>query len=207
MTHPTTARRVAPETQGVHRAPHASPLGLFPHATAYAQSVVGIYNTMTQAEEAVQTLDHAGFPVTHISLVTQNLAHDQATHGAIMPGDDLTPGGAATGAWVGGLVGLLIGSACLWVPGFGPLLVVGRFAALLLAGVEGTLAGIAAGSFLSALKSWGIAEEHLFDYEKQVQTGKHLVIASGTPEEVEHAYALLQSTAADALRVHVGTRL
>jgi hypothetical protein len=169
------------------------------------RSVVGIYDTMAQAEEAVHTLDQAGFPVKHVSVVTQNLASDKATHGYITPGDDLTPHGAATGAWVGGLCGVLIGSAFLWVPGFGPLLVVGRLAALLLAGVEGTLAGIGAGALLSALKNWGIAEEHIFDYEKQVQGGKHLVIAYGTAEEVAKAHAILQGTAAGTLRVHAGT--
>jgi hypothetical protein len=134
--------------------------------------------------------------------VTQNLASDKATHGFIMPGDDLTPRSAATGAWVGGLVSVLIGAAFLWVPGFGPLLVVGRLAALLLAGVEGALAGAATGGLLGALANWGIAEEHILDYEKRLQEGKHLVIAYGTDEEVARAHAILQSTTAGALRVH-----
>lgn len=34
------------------------------------RSVVGMYETMTQAEEAVHPLDQAGFPVKHISIVT-----------------------------------------------------------------------------------------------------------------------------------------
>ena len=34
------------------------------------RSVVGIYDTMAQAEEAVHKLDHEGFPVKHISIVT-----------------------------------------------------------------------------------------------------------------------------------------
>jgi hypothetical protein len=62
-------------------------------------SVVGIYDTMAQAEKAVHTLDQASFPVKQVSIVTQNLASDQTMHGSITPGDDLTPRGAATGAW------------------------------------------------------------------------------------------------------------
>jgi uncharacterized membrane protein len=83
--------------------------------------------------------------------------------------------------------------------------VVGRLAALLLAGVEGALAGAATGGLLGALANWGIAEEHILDYEKRVQEGKHLVIAYGTAEEVARAHAILQSTTAGALRVHAGT--
>jgi hypothetical protein len=167
-------------------------------------SVVGIYDTIAQAEEAVHTLEHAGFPVKHVSIVTQSLASDKTIHGYITPGDDLTPRGAATGAWMGGLLSVLIGAAFLWVPGFGPLLVVGRLAALLLAGAEGALLGVATGSLLGALANWGIAEEHILDYEKQVQSGKHLVIAYGTAEEVAWAHAILQDTAVGAVRVHTG---
>jgi len=61
----------------------------------------------------VHTLDHAGFPVKHISIVTQNLASDKTIHGYITPGDDLSARGAATGAWIGGLLSLLIGTAFL----------------------------------------------------------------------------------------------
>ena len=156
-------------------------------------SVVGIYDTMAQAEEAVHTLDQAGFPVKHISIVTQSLASDKTIHGYITPGDDLTPRGAA------------IGAAFLWVPGFGPLLVVGRLATLLLTGVEGALLGAATGSLLGALANWGIAEEHILDYEKQVREGKHLVIVYGTAEEVDKAQAILQETEAGALHVHAST--
>jgi len=166
------------------------------------RSVVGVYESLAQAEEAVHTLDRAGFPVKHVSIVTQNLASDQTMHGSLTPGAALIPRDAATGAWVGGLLSLLVGVAFFWVPGFGPLLVVGRLASLLLLGAEGALVGATAGSFLGTLANWGMTEEHIRDYEQQVQGGKHLVIASGTDEEVARAHAILQGTQAGALRVH-----
>jgi heat induced stress protein YflT len=167
-------------------------------------SVVGIYHTMAQAEEAVHTLDQAGFPVKHVSIVAQSLASNKTIHGYITPGDDLTPRGAAIGAWMGGLLSVLIGAVFLWVPGFGPLLVLGRLGTLLLTGVEGALLGAATGSLLGALANWGIAEEHILDYEQQVKSGKHLVIAYGTAEEVAKAHAILQGTAVGAVRIHAG---
>ncbi len=166
------------------------------------RSVVGVYESLAQAEEAVHTLDWAGFPVKHVSIVTQNLASDQTMHGSLTPGAALIPRDAATGAWVGGLLSLLVGVASLWVPGFGPLLVLGRLASLLLLGAEGALVGAAAGSFLGTLADWGMTEDHMRDYAQQVQGGKHLVIASGTDEEVERVHAILQGTQAGALRVH-----
>ena len=50
------------------------------------RSVVGVYESLAQAEEAVHTLDRAGFPVKHVSIVTQNLASDQTMHGSLTPG-------------------------------------------------------------------------------------------------------------------------
>jgi hypothetical protein len=168
------------------------------------QSVIGVYDTMAQAEEAVHKLEHEGFPVPQVSVVTQNMGSGTGTHGFITVGEDRTKHDAVTGTWVGGLFGLLIGSAFLWVPGFGPLLVAGRLAALLLAGIEGALAGAATGGLLGALANWGVAEEHIFDYEKKVKSGKYLVIAYGKPAEVAHAHDILQGTAASDLRLHTG---
>ena len=105
---------------------------------------------------------------------------------------------------MGGLLSVLTSAAFLRITGFGPLLVLGRLAALLLVGVEGTLMGAATGSFLGALANWSIAEEQILDYGEQVQGGKHLVIAYGTAEDVAQAYAILQGTAVGALHVHAG---
>jgi hypothetical protein len=65
--------------------------------------------------------------------------------------------------------------------------------------------GVATGGLLGALASWGIAEEHILDYEKCLREGKHLVIAHGTAEEVERAHTILQETEAGTLHVHAST--
>lgn len=166
------------------------------------QSVVGVYDTIAQAEWAVHELDHQGFPMQQVSIVTRDLGSATRTHGFITTGEDKTKHGAVTGTWVGGLFGLLMGAAFLWVPGFGPLLVAGRLAVLLLAGIEGALAGAATGGLLGALANWGVAEKHIFDYEKMVKSGKYLLIAHGNPEEVSNAHAILQGTEAKELRLH-----
>ena len=66
------------------------------------------------------------------------------------------------------------------------------------------MVGVAAGSLLGALASWGIAEERILDYEKQLREGKHLVIVYGATEEVDKAHALLQETDVRALHMHAG---
>jgi hypothetical protein len=168
------------------------------------QSVVGVYDTMAQAEGAVHKLDEAGFPITHVSIVSQNLQSEKEVVGYVTVAD-MAQRGLITGAWAGGLVSLLAGVAFLWIPGFGPLVVAGRLASLLLGvlgGVEGAVFGAAYGGVLGTLAGWGVSKEHIYKYEEHVRAGKHLVIVHGNAEEVVHARSILQDTRATVLHVH-----
>lgn len=165
------------------------------------ESVISVYGSLSQAEEAVHSLARNGFPIKQISIVAQNLESEKVVHGYISAGD-LAKSGAGTGAWVGGLFGLLIGAAFVWVPGFGPLLIAGPLAAALLGGVEGAVAGSAGGGLLGALIGWGVSREHVIKYEDRLKGGKYLLVAHGSPEEVAKAHKILERTEADEVNVH-----
>lgn len=167
------------------------------------QSVIGVYGTMPLAEEAVRALDKGGFPIRQISVVARDLQSEKQVHGYVTAGD-LAKGGAATGAWMGGLFGLLVGAAFIWVPGFGPLLVAGPLAALLLGGIEGALAGAAGGGVMGALLGWGVSNKHILKYEEHVKGGKYLVIAHGSRDQVQIAHDILLHTDVEDLNVHTG---
>ena len=92
------------------------------------QSVVHNYHHMAEAEDAVNRLIEQKFPADRISIVTKNIETEKQVHGYITTGE-IAKEGAGTGAWMGGLFGLLIGAAFLWIPGVGPLVVAGPFAA------------------------------------------------------------------------------
>jgi hypothetical protein len=168
------------------------------------QSVIGVYGSMPQAEEAVRKLNQGGFPITRVSIIAKDLISEKEVHGFITAGD-LAKGGVETGAWVGGLFGLLVGAAFIWVPGFGPLVVAGPFAAMLLAGVEGVIAGAAAGGLLGALLGWGVSKKHIIKYEEHLKGGKYLVIAHGSADQVSTAHHLLADSGALELTVHAET--
>jgi hypothetical protein len=165
------------------------------------KSVIGVYDAMSKAEEAVHALDRGGFPIEHVSILSQNLESEKEVHGYITAGD-VAKSGAGAGAWVGGLFGILIGAAFVWVPGFGPLLVAGPLAAALLGGVEGVVAGAAGGGLLGALIGWGASKEHILKYEEHLKGGKYLVVAHGSAEDVAKAHNILKDTGADELDVH-----
>ena len=164
-------------------------------------SVVGIYAHIDQAEEAVQKLGQGGFPIQHVSIIAKDLGTEKKIHGFITP-CDVAKSSARTGAWVGGIFGLLLGAAVVWIPGLGPLVVAGSLTSALLGGLEGAVAGAAFSGVLGWLSSLGISKQHILKYEESVKEGKSLVVAHGSVDEVKKAEAILATTSPAALNLH-----
>jgi hypothetical protein len=169
-------------------------------------STVHIYPSLEAAEAAVKRLSDGKFPIQQISIVTQNIETTQQVHGFITAGD-VAAQGASSGAWMGGLFGLLIGAAFLWVPGLGPLFVAGPFAMALLGGAEGIVAGAAGGGLLGALFGWGISKERILKYEEGLKGGQYLVVANGDDAQVSLARSLLDGWTADAVQSAAGEKV
>jgi hypothetical protein len=149
---------------------------------------------MKGAEAAVRTLLDQGVPSEQVSIVGQDLHSETHVHGFVTTGE-VAKAGAKTGAWVGGLFGVLTGAALLFVPGVGALVVLGPLAAGALAAGEGA----AAGGGLGAVLGHFIAKKHVPKYSRHLEAGNYLVLRhqpqafdikvlqqDTTPLEVEH---------------------
>lgn len=167
------------------------------------ESVIASYNSLTDAESAVRKLSESTFPIERISIVATDLESEKELHGYVTRGD-VAKTGAGTGAWMGGLFGILIGAAFLWVPGVGPLFIAGPLSAALLGGIEGAAVGAGAGGLLGALAGWGVSKKHILKYEEKVKGGNYLVVAHGDADDVARARDLLDSTGADSVDAHKG---
>src|SRR5262249_33458197 len=161
-------------------------------------------NHLDEAEEAVKKLGEGGFPIQHVSLIAKNLSSEQKVHGFVTS-CDVAKSAARTGAWVGGIFGLLVGAAFLWVPGVGPLIVAGSLSSALLGGAEGAVAGAALSGVLGWLSALGISKQHILKYEESIMAGKYLVIAHGTAADADKARAILEGTRPVELTVHSQT--
>ena len=164
-------------------------------------SVVAIYETHAQAEETVKELQRSGYDMKKLSIVGKDYHTDEQVIGYYNAGDRMKYWGKL-GAFWGGFWGLLFGSAFFWVPGIGPLLIAGP----LVAWVVGALEGAAVMGGLTALGaglcSIGIPKNSVVQYETEVKNGKLLLVAHGTPDEVERARDLLHQTQAKTTTVH-----
>jgi hypothetical protein len=153
-------------------------------------SVVGAYATIDEAEGAVARLIRGGFPLDQMSIATRDLSSQQEVRGFVVPGG-VARDGARIGAWIGGLFGLLVGAAFVWVPGFGPLLVAGPLAAAILGAIEGDAIGAAGGGLLGGLAGLGVSRERIVTYEQRLRAGQNLLVATGSTDEIARARAIL----------------
>ena len=136
-------------------------------------TVSALYDNATDAHATVRDLVDDGVRRDDISLVASDAAGEYVDyHGEDFPADD-TVGGAAAGAMLGGIGGLLIGLAALAIPGVGPIVAAGPIAAAL------TGAGIGAltGGLLGALIDLGVDEDSAEYYAEGVRRGGTLVTA------------------------------
>jgi len=152
---------------------------------------IAIFDSLEQVEKAIAVLREAGIKKRKISVVTQSLETETTIHGYVTHGDAVREG-AETGAWTGGLFGLLVGAAFIWVPGFGPLLVAGPLAAALLAGLEGTAVGAAGGGLMGAFLGHAVEKQHIPKYEEAIKGGQFLLVVSGSTEDVDQAMHILE---------------
>ncbi len=167
------------------------PVGADDHA------VIAVFPDLDAAQQAVERLGEAGFPLDHISIIGKDLQSETRINGFVTTGDIAGPA-AATGAWVGGLFGLLGGTALLFIPGAGPLLVLGPLAAAAVGAAEGALFGGAVGAILGHF----VAKEHLPAYERTIAAGSYLLVAHGLEDDVTHARRLLTDAGATDVQNH-----
>jgi hypothetical protein len=99
---------------------------------------------------------------------------------------------------VGGLFGLLAGSTLMFIPGAGPLIVLGPLAAAAIGAVQGALVAGGVGAVLGHF----VAARHLPRYEQLVRAGSYLVVVHGAEEDVARAQQTLTEAGSSDVRRH-----
>lgn len=165
--------------------------------TAQDTYVIGVYDTLDEAQRAIEGLREHGVPLEDVSIVGQGLQSETKIHGFVTTGD-LAREGAGTGGLFGGLLGLLSGAAFLFVPGFGPLAVLGPLVSTLAGTAEGALAGGVIGAILGKF----VEKKHIPKYEQQVRAGKYLVVAPRDPAHPERADDGMTGSTATEVSTH-----
>src|SRR5215469_16034064 len=146
-----------------------------------AGTVVAVYDTHTDAEQAVAKLSAASFDITKVSIVGKDYHTQEKVVGYYTTGDRMKSWGGL-GAFWGGIWGLLFGAGVFLIPGIGPVLI--------------------GGPFLAGLVSLGIPQQSAIKYEAEIKADKFVLVVHGTAEEAERAHAILAETSPVSVEKH-----
>ena len=165
---------------------------------------VAIYDSHGQAEDAVHKLAKAGFDMTTISIIGQDYHSEEHVVGYFNVGDRARFFGKL-GAFWGGLAGVLFGSALMFVPVVGHIVVLGPIAATIAGGLQGAVLGGGFSALLGALTAIGVPKDSVLRYETALKASKFLVIVHGGAEDIRRAQDVLSAAGSADVQTHPAT--
>ena len=165
---------------------------------AFDQAVVASYRSHTDAEAAVRRLSEGGLPINQVSIIGRNFETQEDVQGFYRPADAALDG-AGTGAWYGGIFGLMLGAMGFFVmPMVGALMVMGPLSGM----IAGAIGGAGVGALINGLVAAGIPRDQALKYQARLQAGEFLVVVHGGAGETMRAHEILEGTAQTHLQVH-----
>src|SRR5208337_1270154 len=156
-------------------------------------SVVAIYRTHTEADQAVKELQRGGVDMHKLSIAGKGYHTEEHAVGYYNTGDRMKYWGKI-GAFWGGFWGLLFGSAFFAIPGIGPVLAAGPVVAWIVGALEGAVAVGGLSAIGAGLYGMGIPKDSIIRYELALKTDKFLLLVHGTAAEVEKAKQVIEGT-------------
>ncbi|MDE2394514.1 MAG: DUF1269 domain-containing protein [Burkholderiales bacterium] len=165
--------------------------------------VVAVYSSHVQAEAAVRRLAGAGFDMKRISIVGKNCHTEEQPVGYFNAGDRARFFGKL-GAFWGGLAGMLFGSAMLFIPVVGHLVILGPIAATVLGGAEGAALGGGLSALVGALTALGVPKDSMLRYETALKADNFLVVVQGDAAAGMRARGLLVDAGGQDVQLHEG---
>lgn len=164
---------------------------------------VAVYDHHGQAEEAVKALQRTGFDMKKISIIGRDYHTEEHVVGFLNAGDRAKVFGKL-GAFWGGLMGVLFGSAMMFVPVVGHVVVLGPLAAALFGGLQGAVLVGGISALAGALMAVGIPKDSVLRYETALKADKFMLVVHGDAQQIERAHELLKASGLSSFDHHHG---
>jgi hypothetical protein len=169
--------------------------------TTTNNAILAIYRSHADAEAAIKDLKQSGFDLQKLSIVGRDYHTDENVIGYYNAGDRMKFWGK-TGAFWGGIWGMLFGSAFFLIPGIGPLVVAGPLVTWIVGALEGAVIVGGLSAMGAGLYSLGIPKDSVLRYETALKSDKFVLIAHGLPQEISRAREIISSTSAEGVEEH-----
>jgi hypothetical protein len=155
-----------------------------------ASASIFICDTHKEADDAIQSLKTYGFDVKKLSLIGKGYHSEETPVGFYTTGDRIMSWGK-TGAFWGGIWGLLMAPAVFLFPPIGVVAMAGPIVSIIVSALEGALLVGGLSAIGAALSSMGVSDEEIIQYESALKAEKYILMVHGSSEEIEKARSLL----------------
>ena len=149
-----------------------------------------VFDTHVAAEGAIRTLGQSGFDMKKLSLVGKGYHSEEKPMGFYTAGDRIKAWGG-TGAFWGGIWGMLLAPAVFVLPGLGVIGMAGPLVATLVGALEGAVVGGGLSALGAALTQVGVPKDQVIKYEAALKVDKYLLVVHGSAEDQEKARSVL----------------
>ncbi len=149
-----------------------------------------VFDTHAAAEDAIRTLGQSGFDMKKLSLVGKGYHSEEKPMGFYTVGDRIKAWGS-TGAFWGGIWGLLLAPAVFVLPGLGVIGMAGPLVATLVGALEGAVVVGGLSALGAALTQVGVPKDQVIKYEAALKVDKYLLVVHGSAEDQEKVRGVL----------------
>ena len=156
----------------------------------YTDAPCYLFNNHQDAENAIQLLSRSGFDVKKLSLVGKGYHTEEHPLGFYTAGDRIKTWGG-TGAFWGGIWGMLLAPAVFVLPGLGVVGMAGPIVATLVGALEGAVVVGGLSALGAALTQVGVPKDQVIKYEAALKVDKYLLVVHGSAEDQEKARSVL----------------
>jgi hypothetical protein len=157
---------------------------------ANPDSAFFVFDTHAAAENAIRTLGQSGFDMQKLSLVGKGYHSEEKPMGFYTAGDRIKAWGG-TGAFWGGIWGLLLAPAVFVLPGLGMVGMAGPLVATLVGALEGAVVVGGLSALGAALTQVGVPKDQVIKYEAALKVDKYLLVVHGSAQDQDKARAVL----------------
>jgi hypothetical protein len=149
-----------------------------------------VYDDHATAEAAIRHLSQSGFDLKKLSLVGKGYHSEEKPMGFYTAGDRIKAWGG-TGAFWGGIWGLLLAPAVFVLPGLGLVGMAGPIVSTLVGALEGAVVVGGLSALGAALMQIGAPKDQVIKYEAALKVDKYLLVVHGSAQDQEQARTLL----------------
>jgi hypothetical protein len=149
-----------------------------------------VFDTHATAKGAIRTLGQSGFDMKKLSLVGKGYHSEEKPMGLHTAGDRIKAWGG-TGAFWGGIWGMVLAPAVFVLPGLGVVGMAGPLVATLVGAPEGSVVGGSQSAPGAALAQVGVPKDQIIKVEAALKVDKYVMVVHGSAEEEEQARKVL----------------